>query len=116
MHSQPKRVEFGRASEMMANNDFRFVGRVARQHRRRSVVRRSSRHQHRPRRAHVLVTHAVQLSRSTQLTVAATHQSASTTERVDEPLAKLGAHETVRDRVAAGRHERQQVDVVHGDG
>jgi len=38
----------------------------------------------------------------------------ASTEGGDETLAKLGAHEAVGDRVAAGRDERQEMDVVHG--
>ena len=94
----------------MADDHFLLIGCVTRQHRRRPVVN-TSRHQHRPG-ADVLVTCAVQM-RPAQLAVAATEQSAPTAERVDEALAELGAHEAVRDRVAAGRYERQQVDVVH---
>jgi len=41
-------------------------------------------------------------------------QPPAAAERVDEALSELGAHEAVGDRVAAGRDERQQVDVVHG--
>ena len=41
-------------------------------------------------------------------------QPPAAAKRVDEALSELGAHEAVGDRVAAGRDERQQVDVVHG--
>jgi len=66
-------------------------------------------HQHRPRRR-VLVMHGVMVDARRAV---AAHQPSATAERVDESLPELGAHEAVGDRIAAGRDERQQVDVVH---
>jgi len=48
------------------------------------------------------------------LAVSDTQSAFSTSKSVDETLTELCAHEAVGDGIAAGRHERQQVDVVHG--
>ena len=68
-------------------------------------------HQHRPprRRLAVVMRDGVVISGG-----GPTHPPPATAERVGEALSELGAHEAVGDGVAAGRDERQQVDVVHG--
>ena len=97
---------------MMAGDRVMFV--ECARHRCRPMNSRSH-HQHRSR-CYVMVTQTMLRrfqARTSQLAVPAV-QSLAAAERVDEALAELCAHETVGDRVAAGRDERQQVDVVHG--
>jgi len=82
--------------------------------RRRRSMNSDARHHNRPRR-HIVTTHAL-LCRvqpmMPQMPAVAT-PSPATAKRVDKPLAELCTHETVSDWVAAGRDERQQVNVVH---
>ena len=88
---------------------------VERTRSRRRSMNSSSHHHNRPRR-HVVMTYTVliQVRARTMQLAAPAAQSPSAAERISKALAELCTHETVGDRVAARRDERQQVYVVHG--